>query len=298
MKGCAFRVLLSLAGLAASIGAAFALLRSSPEGAAPLPVISIAAGLFAWIAALLAISAVKAWRERAAVIGGIAGEMPADGPAMIVGQIEAQGRLLDAPLSGKPCVAFTYEVYAMRGGTKSRSKVVCLDGIGLTACQIVTRTGSFRLLAVPELDCDDEPLDVGLAVARANARIPTLPPAPPRSLGSRPNIEAQWNDDDGEFLRESHHTDDEVNAEDHRFVERLIEPGARVCVVGQFSSAKRAMVANPDDWAKVTRIMKGDPDAIARRLAGSVVRRGIGGLVFGALAIAIVAVHVMPRAVQ
>jgi len=58
------------------------------------------------------------------------------------------------------------------------------------------------------------------------------------------------------------------------------------------------MVANPDDWAKVTRIMKGDPDAIARRLAGSVVRRGIGGLVFGALAIAIVAVHVMPRAVQ
>lgn len=296
MKGCAFRALLSLAGLVASIGAAFALLRSAPEGSVPLPIASIGAGLLTWIAVMVTTSALEAWRERAAIIGGIAGEMPVDGSAMIVGQIEPLRRALEAPLSGKPCVAFTYEVYAMRGGSKNRSKVVCLDGVGLTACQITTRTGSFRLLAVPELECDDETLDVGAAATRVNARIPTLPLTPPRSPGSRPTIEAQWNDDDGEFLRESHYADDEVDAEEHRFVERVIEPGARVCVVGQFSAARRAMVADPGDWAKITRIMKGDPDTIARQLAGSAVRRAVFAVVCAALAIAIAAARLLPHA--
>lgn len=100
------------------------------------------------------------------------------------------------------------------------------------------------------------------------------------------------------FLRESHHADDEFNAEEHRFTEHLIEPGARVCVVGQFSSAKRAMVPDPSDCSKVTRIMKGDPEAIARQLRGSVVRRAIAGLLCAALAIAIVAVHVLPSSAQ
>jgi hypothetical protein len=296
MKGCAFRVLLSLAGLLASIGAAFALLRSSADGSGSLPVFSIGAGLFAWIAVMMSISAVKAWRERAAAVGGIAGEMPGDGPALIVGQIESLGRLLEAPLSGKPCVAFTYEVYSMRGGPKGRSKEVGLDGIGLTASQIATRSGVVRLLAVPELDCEPEDIDIGLAVARANDRIRRLPLTLPRQPGSTPTIEAQWNDDDGEFLRESNHADQEVDATEHRFVERRIEPGARVCVVGQYSSARRAMVAAPNDWSKVTRIMKGDPAAIARRLAVSAVRRAIVGLVCAALAIAIVAVHLLPGA--
>jgi hypothetical protein len=48
-----------------------------------------------------------AWWERAGMLRGIAGEMPVDGPAMIGGHIASQGRLLRAPLSGKPCVAFT-----------------------------------------------------------------------------------------------------------------------------------------------------------------------------------------------
>ena len=291
LKGCAFRVLLSLAGLLASIGVAFALRRSSADGSGSLLVFSIGAGLLAWIAVAVSISAVKTWRERAAVIGGIAGEIPGDGPATIVGHIEAQGRLLEAPLSGKPCVAFTYEVYTMRGGPKGRSKMVCLDGIGLTASQIATRSGSFRLLAVPELDCEPEQLDIDLAVARANDRIRKLPLTLPRQPGSSPTIEAQWNDADGEFLRESNHVGEEVDATEYRFEESRIEPGTRVCVVGQFSSAQRAMVAAPDDWSKITRVMKGDPDAIVRRLTGSVVRRAIVGLACAALAIAIVAIH-------
>lgn len=259
---------------------------------------AIFAGLFAWIGAAVLIAAVKAWRERARLIGGIAGEPPADGPAMIVGHIESQGRLLEAPLSGKPCVAFTYEVYTMRGGTRNRTRTVCLDGIGLAPCQIVTRTGSFRLLAVPELDCEKEPLDLDAAVARANGRIRMLPVTPPRQPGSRPAIEAQWNDDDGEFLRESKHVDEAVDATTHWFIERRIEPGARVCVIGRFSSARRAMVPDPDDWSRITRIMKGDPEAVARKLGRSAVTRTIIGLLCAALAIALVAVHFLPRAVS
>jgi len=291
LKGCALRVLLATAGLLASIGVAFTLLRPSSAGSAPLPLVAFGVGFLAWVAAMTAISAVKAWRERRSVVGGIAGDMPRDGRAMIVGHIEPMGRPLEAPLSGQPCVAFTYEVYTLRGGSKGRSKVVCLDGIGVTPSQIVTHAGTFRLLAVPELDCDDATLDMTIAVARANARQQSLPTPPPRTAGSKPTVEAQWSDDDGEYRRETSHTDDVIDATQHRFVERRIEPGARVCVVGQFSSARRAMVADPGDWSKITRIMKGDPDAIARQLTGNIARRSIAALVCAAAAGWIVAAY-------
>ena len=238
----------------------------------------------------VSISAVKAWRERAAVIGGIAGEIPGDGPATIVGHIEAQGRLLEAPLSGKPCVAFTYEVYTMRGGPKGRSKMVCLDGIGLTASQIATRSGSFSLLAVPELDCEPEQIDIDLAVARANDRIRKLPLTLPRQPGSsRPSKHSGTMTTASSFARATTSTRwstprsiDSRNAASKR---------GRASVWSASSRGPKSHGRRPGRLVEDHAHHEGDPDAIARQLTGSVVRRAIVGLVCAALAIAIVAIH-------
>ena len=132
--------------------------------------------MFAWLAVNLVISAGTAWRERRAIVAGIAGTPPVDGrKAILVGHIDAAGPALQAPLSGRDCVAYTFEIYEIRGSGKRQSKVVYCDGIALTPSLIVTRAGSFRLLAVPELVCDPADLDREAALTRAAELMRTLP---------------------------------------------------------------------------------------------------------------------------
>lgn len=293
MKGCGRAVLISLLWLVAIIAAiAAGLNRWYGVALTGGIVVSIFGGLFAWIAAKLLISAGTALRERATVRAGMAGAAPVDGRTILVGHIEPNGPPLTAPLSGRSCVAYAFEIYEMRRSGKSSSKVVLGDGVALTPSLIVTPAGSFRLLAVPELVCDETPLDREAALLRVQAWMRTAPVAPQREAFSTPPIEAQWNDDDGAFQREERHVEGHHDLERVRLSERAIERGAQVCVFGQYSSAKRAIVANPNDWSKITRVMKGDAHAVARRLGWSVVRRTLGALIFAAAAIATVTLFV------
>lgn len=294
MKGCAFHALLSLFGFAAIVIAIGAGL-GQWYGTSPSDMIgvSIFGGLFAWIALNLLLAAVKAWRERAALRAGIAGTPPADGRrAILVGQIEPLGATLRAPLSGHECVAYTFEIYGMRLVGRSHSKVVYCDGLALAPSLIVTRAGSFRLLAVPELECDEADLDRDAALTRASELMRTTAFVPPPKPFTRPAIEQQWNDDDGAFQRVSRRVDDHVDLTRCKMTERRLERGARVCVFGEYSAAKRAIVGDPNDWSKMTRVLKGEPDAFVAQLGASVVRRLLGTVVCGGAAAGVIAAFV------
>lgn len=291
MKGCASSALLSFLGLAALVTAIGAGLRrwygTSPSDAIG---VSIFGGLFAWLAVNLLIAAVNAWRERAALRAGIAGTPPVDGrQAILVGHIEPAGAMLRAPLSGRDCVAYTFEIYVWKFVGRSQSRVVYCDGIALAPAVIVTRAGSFRLLAVPELTLDEAELDREAALKRAAELMRTIPFVPPPKPFTRPEIEKQWNDDDGEYRRERKHVAEEVDLSLCKMSERHVERGARVCVFGQYSASKRAIVPDPNDWSKITRVMKGDPDAIISQLGSSIVRRLLGAVICGGVAAGLIA---------
>jgi hypothetical protein len=294
MKGCAFRALLSLVEFAA-IGGAIAVALQRWYGIAPGDAIGalIFASLFGWMSVNLIRSAITAWRERSALRAGIAGGEPVDGRrTILVGQIEPAGSSIRAPLSDRECVAYTFEIYEMKRVGKSSSKVLYADGIALTPSVIITRGGSYRLLAVPELDCPDTDLDNEAARARAVEQMSTLTYEPPPAPFTRPSIEQQWNDDDGAYRRETRHVEDDVDLTRCRLSEKCLERGARVCVFGQYSAAKRAIVADRSDWSKITRVMKGDADVVARQLGGSVVRRLIGAVLSAAAAVGTLAAFV------
>ena len=281
MKGCAFSGLLSLIGLAVIVLAIGAGL-NYVYGGGPGDVIgvSLLAGFAGWISVNLLLSAFRAWRERAALNASIGGTQPVDGAhTILAGYIEPAGPGLRAPLSGRECAAYTFEVYEMRRVGKSSSKVVHCDGVALTPSSVVTAGGSYRLLAVPELDCDEIDLDRKAAIARAAELMRTLPFQPPPKPFTRPAIEDQWNDDDGEFRRDRRRTEERVDLERCRLTERLLERGARVCVFGRYSADKRAIVADPNDWTKITRVMKGDAAAVVAQLGSSIVRRLIGAAI-------------------
>ncbi len=115
--------------------------------------IAIFGGLFAWASFGLFVSSYGRWRERAAILGGIAGTPPVDGKhGVLVGTIEVTGPRLQAPLDGSPCVMYTYLIENDTGSGKSRALSTIARGVALTPSRIVTRSGSYKLLVLP--DCD------------------------------------------------------------------------------------------------------------------------------------------------
>lgn len=73
-----------------------------------------------------------------------------------------------------------------------------------------------------------------------------------------------------------------------QFQENLIRRGDRVYVVGLFSESRGGIVPDPN-WAKETRIMKGDGEAILRQLGSRIVRYAVGGVVSLAASAGIIA---------
>ena len=293
MKGLALKFLLQVLGLVALIGGTSAGIVNA-TGVAPVKTIgvSIGAGFFAWIAMALFVAAIRAARERRALRTGMAGVPPVDGRrAIIVGTIDALGAVLRAPLSDRECVAYTFELFKYQGSGKRRTRVTFAEGIALAPSAIVTQSGTYRLLAVPELDCQPSDLDSGTALPRAAELMRTVPCVPLVPF-ARPSVEARWSDDDGEYRRELRRFESPELPDEVQMTERVIERGARVCVFGAYSAERRAIVADRHDWSRIVRVMKGDPDAIVRQLGASVVRRSIGTIVFGAIAAALVAMFV------
>jgi hypothetical protein len=148
------------------------------------------------------------------------------------------------------------------------------------------------LLAVPDLDCDETyvPRETALRLAADYIRSTTFEtPAKPLA---RPVLERQWSDDDGTYRSETRRTADEVDLAACTLSQRQIERGARVCVFGPYSASKRAIVADPNDWSKITRITKGDPDVVVRQLRSSVARRIAGALLCGGAAAGLIAAFV------
>jgi TM2 domain-containing membrane protein YozV len=287
VKGCAFNVLLSLLGLAAIVGAiSFGLDRL--YGLAPRDTIvaSVLGGVGGWIVANLLLSALTTWRERGALVNGLAGTTPVDGRrAVLVGEIQPVGASLVAPFSGSECVAYTFEIYRISREFRQATKVVCFDGVALTPSVIVTRAGSFRLLAVPDLDCEETQVSSEVGRQRAAdfiARTTFETPAPGLA---RPSIERQWNDDDGAYQRDMRRVTEDVNLVECTLSEKRIPRGARVCVFGQYSQDRRAIVADPNDWSKMTRLMIGDAGAIVRQLRSRAIGRLVGALIAAAVVV-------------
>ncbi len=142
---------------------------------------------------------------------------------------------------------------------------------------ISTPAGRFRLLAVPEFDFGKQDVDPRRALFHWSEHVKTARFETPEA--SRHTLAKLWTDNDGAYRSEKQHpTEGEVPLEECKYHEDLIRKGDRVYVVGLYSESRGGIVPHPN-WANVTRIMKGDPDAILRQLRGRIVRHALGGVV-------------------
>lgn len=254
------------------------------HGAAAADTIGVAAmaGLLAWAGISLVNASRGSWRERRAIAGGIAGVRPTDGPgAVLVGRIHPQGVPLKAPLDGADCVIYTYDVTQETGSGRRRSIATHFKGVALTPSTILTASGSWRLLTVPDLVEADEASGSSTDHVAAFTRYARATSFIGRDGAARELLE-RWTDADGAYRSDVAYARlEDVNLMNCALEQRHIRPGAPVAVFGTFSAEKQGIVptvglgGNP-------RLVQGDLQHLVAVLGSTARTR----LILGVLAVA------------
>lgn len=280
MKIILFGLLQGLGGWAAVSALIWWYLQS--RGMRPSDAIGIAifSGGFMWASFGLFVSAFGRWRERAAILGGITATPPVDGKhVVLVGTIEPTGPRLQAPLDGSPCVMYSYGIHIDTGTGKSRMLANVARGVALTPSRIVTRAGTYKLLAlVYNLQAESPTNSSAARVERflQYARRTTF------IKGERAANEllAQWSDDDGAYRSDVAYIPLEDPDTQYWITEQHhVPPGARVCLFGLYSKAKGGIIPSV---ARPPRLICGNIEEAAATLKSQVVTRSIIALFLAA----------------
>jgi hypothetical protein len=261
------------------------------HSAAPIDTLGIAtmAGLVGCVGVGLLKAAYGSWRERRAIAGGIAGLRPVDGRgAVLVGRIQPQGLPLKAPLDGADCVTYTYEVSEETGSGRHRAIATHFKGVALTPSTILTTSGSYRLLAVPDLVEADEasgsPSDHIAAFeryARATSFIG-------RDDAARELLD-RWTDGDGAYRSDvAYAILDHLKLVHCRLEQRHIRPGAPIAVFGTFSTGQGGIVPTTGLGGN-PRLVQGDLQQLVAVLGSTARTRLILGMLASAASVGLVA---------
>jgi hypothetical protein len=263
------------------------------HNAAPIDTLGIAAmaGLIGWVGLGLLKAAYGTWRERRTVAGGIAGVRPVDGRgAVLIGRIQPQGVPLTAPLDGAACVTYTYEVTQETGG-RGRSIATHFKGVALTPSTILTASGSYRLLAVPDLVEADEAAGSPSDHITAFERYVRATSFTGRDTAARELLD-RWTDADGAYRSDiAYAVLDHVTLAKCRLEQRHVRPGAPVAVFGTFSADKGGIVPTTGLGGN-PRLVQGDVQRLVAVLGSTARTRLVLGMLAAAGCYGLVATFV------
>ncbi len=247
--------------------------------------VSLLSGAFAWASAGLLLSAFGRWRERAVIMGGVAREAPEDGAhTVLVGTVEATGPLLRTPLDGSACVAYSYAIQDVRGTGRQRFVSNIARGVALTPTSIVTRTGSYRLLAVPALEAI-EPTSTHSQMVASFQRYAQEAIFIDQK-GAADELLAQWEDVDGRYRSDvAYATFGDAETAHWVLKQQHLPPSSQVCVFGRYSAARGGIV--PSTGGPV-RVMRGTVDDVTASLRSKFFTRSLVGVVCAGIAAGII----------
>ena len=239
--------------------------------------IAIFGGLFAWISIGLFISSFGLLRERSAILRGTAA--PADGKrAVLVGTIESSAPRLQAPMTGDACVLYRYEMRYEAGQGRRHNTATIARGVRLAPCRIVTQSGTYKLLVVPDISVDSEGTSTDQRIANflQYAKRTTFT----KSENAADELLKQWSDDDGDYRSDVAFFS--FDGEDSRYwipKQQHVPPGERVCVFGLYSKARNGIVPST---AKPARLICGSAKDVAAKLKRQAMTRAIIAMLLAA----------------
>ncbi len=293
MKGCARTCLLQLLGWGVASCVFFYYLRDLSELVTPpLYWASIGAGLCVVLSIGYAWAIVGHLGERKMLLDAASGTQPPDGKWVAVsGRIQSM-HSLRGPLTGEDVVAYEYKISRMERSGKSSSQVTYYDGKGLVPSTIATRNGSIKLLAVPTFDTPAATFTrYQETVERARQYLESTPfqtRSTPKD--ARVGMEEEQTDDDGNFRVDNRRFDSDIDLDGCIFEEKHVKQNEAVSAFGLYSQQRGGLIPHPN-WAKQTRLMRGDADQVARQLSSRVIKYVIGAVLFAAAAYGIVKLY-------
>lgn len=192
---------------------------------------------------------------------GIREGRPEDGQKVaVVGRISSSFETVEAPMTGRPCVAYEYKALA-----GNNQQYAAYEGFALVPLSIDGPRGSIRLLATPELAFDAETptrieqydkfrdyisrtqftIEQGVNIKARLAHLKTI-----------------LADDDGRIRYDVRHEPaPDVNA--MRLQEKILAPGEHVVAIGRYSASRNALVPDASAILHAVKIRKGEPGALA-----------------------------------
>lgn len=239
--------------------------------------VALGAGFAFWLALSYLVYIPRKLAEGRMVQTMDEGAPPVDGDKIaVVGPIEPSGATLLSPITRTPCVAYKYEIVHR---SQKHSAVPLYDGYAIVPSFVQSPRGSIHILANPALEVQrntyltDE--------ARANAEKYVAETTFREHSGF--DVRGAWNetmrdlkDADGDIRVDRHMTQSTKHIDDAAmFVEWVVRPGDRVCVIGRYSSQHGGIV--PDAENPLEQVRLTDASHTPSRLGGAI------GYAFGAV---------------
>ena len=225
-------------------------------------------------------------RDTAAFQRAARREPLADGTLVVVaGHIRPLGAPLTSPFSGRPCVAYEYEVVQRGPARKGQSsQSTDIAGFAMAASAIDTPDASVRLLGFPILDQFPQSRDSGPDVAaRARQYAASAPFETMRGVGALQmfaSFDDALADADGAVRKDFRMTEEAIPFERRTLGERIVGVGQEVCALGRYDAEKRALVPR---GATLNRLWPGTPAKVRREIVATARSQVVLGLTFFAV---------------
>ncbi len=242
--------------------------------AAPAAFVGFLGGTFAAILFGSAMGLATGGSDREALKRAVAGEAPKDGRLEAAsGRVRALGAPLEAPFTGRACVAYEYNV---KNPEVKRSDFA---GVALAPCAIDGPRGPVRILGwsmleeFPKTVQEEMDLERGLAYLRHAS-------FEPLGIGNALSFFKELvTDQDGSIRKDMRIGDGEPDLQGRHIEERIVPDGSTVTVLGMWSEAERGFTPGPS--AFMNRLYPVSPSSVLMDARGSALKSfGIAALLF------------------
>ncbi|MBK9064827.1 MAG: hypothetical protein IPL89_16810 [Acidobacteria bacterium] len=239
----------------------------------PAAAIGFLGGTFAAMLFGSAAGLVTGGGDREALKRAVAGEPPKDGRLEAAsGRVRPLGAALEAPFTGRACVAFEYNV---KNPEAERSDFA---GVALAPCAIDSARGPVRILGWSMLDEFPKALQEEIDRERGLAYLRGATFEPLGLTNVLSFFKNLVTDQDGAIRKDMRIADGEPDLGGKRIEEKVVPVGSTVTVLGIWSEAERGFA--PGSSAMLNRLYPVSPSSILLDLRGSALKTFGIALVF------------------
>jgi hypothetical protein len=216
-----------------------------------------------WLSCGYIVGIVTRRREAREMRKAMTGEPLQDGEKVAVSGA-MRGSSLEAPITRRRCVLYEYKVLPHGNDVAGT-----FEGFAMSGVVIEGSRGAIRLLALPELAFDGETPYGNEAQRQFEEYVVRTSFTIRHAVDLRAelaHLQEIREDEDGAIRYDIRREIPGASLSEMSLQEKVIVAGERVVAVGRYSESRRALVPDPTAVLHAVKVMKGEPEQLARNI--------------------------------